>query len=166
MDQENPANPPAETVLKQHPTFLIGAIANKLVNSGSALYRRHFGIGFTEWRIIVMLALEPRVTATRISEVVGLDKAAISRGLRDLDHAGLIEPTPQTAGRRSRDYVLSAAGWALHARIGKIASEYERRLLARIQPHELPVLLDMLQRLLAQTPHVEAFKPAGSDLGP
>jgi DNA-binding MarR family transcriptional regulator len=151
----------AEEVLQRHETFLIGAIANRLVNSGSALYRRRFGVGFTEWRIMVMLALEPGITAKRIGDVVGLDKAAISRGLAALQAGSLIEPTPETAGRRSRVFRLSAAGWELHARIGAIAREHERLLLADITPEERPLLQDMLRRLLARTAEIEAFRPAG-----
>jgi DNA-binding MarR family transcriptional regulator len=151
----------AEEVLHRHETFLIGAIANKLVNSGSALYRRRFGIGFTEWRIMVMLALEPGITAKRIGEVVGLDKAAISRGLKALQARRLIEPTPETAARRSRVFRLSLAGWELHGRIGKVAREHERLLLADISEEERSLLQDMLRRLLARTAEVEAFRPEG-----
>ena len=157
--QDQAASPPAEAVLEQRVGFLVGAVANKLVNSGSALYRRRFGVGFSEWRIMVMLALEPGVTAKRIGGVVGLDKAAISRSLAAMADSGLIRPTPGTAGRRSRDYVLTEAGWSLHGRMAKVAAEHERRLLATIAPDERPALLGMLQRLLAQIPEVEAFDP-------
>lgn len=158
MGQDNQPTS-AEDILQRHETFLIGAIANRLVSSGSALYRRRFGVGFTEWRIMVMLALEAGITAKRIGEVVGLDKAAISRGLQALQTRRLIEPTPETAGRRSRVFRLSATGWELHGRIGAIAREHERLLLADIAPEERPVLQDMLRRLLARTAEIEAFRP-------
>ena len=151
--------PRAEDVLEQRAGFLLGAIANKLVNCGSAIYRREFGIGFTEWRVMVMLALEPGISATRICQLVGLDKAAISRGIAALDGAGMIEPTAQTVSRRSRAYVLTPAGRAIYDRILAISREHERILLAGLEPHEVPVLLDLLRRLLAKIPQVEAFKP-------
>lgn len=151
-----------EEALQQHETFLIGAIANRVVNSASALYRRRFGIGFSEWRIMVMLGIEPGITAKRISEVVGLDKAAISRGLASLEGGGLIEPTPETAGRRSRVFRLSDAGRALHVRVSAIAQDYERLLLADITSEERPLLLDMLRRLLARTAELEAYEPSAA----
>ena len=89
-----------EEVLEQRAGYLIGAIANRLVNAGSGISRRHFGIGFSEWRILVVLALEP-ASAKRIGEVVGLDKAAISRGLQALERRGMVRPTEDTAARRS-----------------------------------------------------------------
>lgn len=149
----------AEEVLEQRAAFLMGAISNKLVSSGSAIYRRNFGIGFTEWRVMVMLALEPEVPARRICDVVGLDKAAISRGIKALETAGLIEPTVATADRRSRAYVLTPAGHAAYERILAVSREHERRLLAGLEPQEIPILIDMLRRMLAQMPGIEAFTP-------
>jgi DNA-binding MarR family transcriptional regulator len=148
----------AEEVLEQRASFLMGAIANKLVNAGSAICRRHFAIGFTEWRALVMLALEP-AAAKRICAVVGLDKAAISRALSSLEKKGLIRPTADTASRRSRAYALTDEGAVLYRRMLVASREQERRLLAGLQPQEVPALLDMLRRVLAQIPEVEAFAP-------
>ena len=120
----------AEEALKQRALFLIGAIANKLVISGSAVLRQRLGLGFTEYRIMVMLSLEPGIAAKRIGEVVGLDKAAISRGVRALEAEGLIEPTPETAGRRSQALRLTAMGGAVFARAARVGREHERLLMA------------------------------------
>ena len=147
-----------EEVLEQRPAYLIGAIANRLVNAGSALCRRHLGVGFTEWRILVVLALEP-ASAKRISDVVGLDKAAISRGLKALERRGLIRATDETAARRSRAYVLTEEGRTAYDRMLKASREHERRLLAGLRPEEVPILLDLLRRILAEVPQVEAFDP-------
>lgn len=149
----------AEQALKDRVTFLVGAIANRLVSAGSSLYRREFGIGFSEWRIMLMLELEPGITAKRISDTVGLDKAAISRGLGWLEAQGLIEPTPETAGRRSRDFRLTPKGQDLYAKIVVIAREHERLLLAGLEPDERTQVIGLLQRLWARLPDVEAFRP-------
>ena len=163
MDGSIPPRPAArrsliEEVLEQRAAYLIGAVANRLVNAGSALCRRHFEIGFTEWRILVVLALEP-AAAKRISDVVGLDKAAISRGLKTLERRGLIMATGETAGRRSRAWLLTDDGRGVYERMLKASREHERRLLAGLEPDEVPVLLDLMRRVLAQVPEVEAFDP-------
>ncbi len=147
-----------EEVLEQRPAYLIGAIANRLVNAGSAISRRHFGIGFTEWRIMVVLALEP-ASAKRISDVVGLDKAAISRGLKALEQRGLIAATQETAARRSRAWLLTGEGRAVYERMLKASREHERRLLEDLSPEETAVLLGLLRRLMAHLPAVETFDP-------
>jgi DNA-binding MarR family transcriptional regulator len=147
-----------EEVLEQRVPYLVGVIANRLVNAGSALCRRHFQIGFPEWRIMVVLALEP-AAAKRIGDVVGLDKAAISRGLKALERRGLIRATGETAGRRSRAWLLTDEGRAVYERLLKASREHERRLLAGLDPAEVPILLDMLRRVLAEVPQVEVFDP-------
>ena len=65
--------------------FLLSAIGNKWSRSSSGLYLKEFGVGVTEWRIIAMLAIEPRITAYRICQVIGLDKAATSRALKAME---------------------------------------------------------------------------------
>jgi DNA-binding MarR family transcriptional regulator len=147
-----------EEVLEQRAGYLIGAIANRLVNAGSAICRRHFGIGFSEWRILVVLALEP-AAAKRIGEVVGLDKAAISRGLKALERRGLVCPTAGTAARRSRAWLLTDEGRSVYERMLKASREHERRLLAGLSADEAQLLLGLLRRVLAEVPQVEAFRP-------
>ena len=44
------------------PAFLTW-IANKLSSSASLIYRRRFGVGIVEWRIMALLAVEPWITA-------------------------------------------------------------------------------------------------------
>jgi DNA-binding MarR family transcriptional regulator len=153
------ATPPADEVLRRSALFLLGIVANRLSTSGSQLCRRWFGIGFGGWRLMLILALEPGATAKRMREVLGLDKAAVSRDLRSLEQAGLAAPTPESAGRRSRGYVLTARGRALHARINQVSIRQERQLLAGLGPGEEAVLVDMLQRLLGQLPEIESFQP-------
>ena len=72
------------------PAFLTW-IANKLSSSASLIYRRRFGVGIVEWRIMALLAVEPWITAGRICEVIGLDKAGVSRSVRFLLDKGFAE---------------------------------------------------------------------------
>ena len=57
------------------PYFLI-AVNNALSRGASARYLREFGVGVTEWRVLSWLATEPGIPASRICEVIALDKAA------------------------------------------------------------------------------------------
>src|SRR6266446_537354 len=70
--------------------YLLGAIANMLAAGGSRLYRRGFGIGLVEWRVMWVLAIEPQITARRASQIIGSDEAAISRALAGLERRGLV----------------------------------------------------------------------------
>ena len=57
-------------------------LAGKISSSASATYRPKFGVGITDWRIMALLATEPWISAGRVCDVIGLDKAAVSRSVR------------------------------------------------------------------------------------
>jgi DNA-binding MarR family transcriptional regulator len=141
------------------PAFLT-FLANKLSSGASAVYRRRFGIGITDWRIMALLAVEPWIPAGRIGEVIGLDKAAISRSVRDMAALGLVETQVQEGDQRRQFIALTPDGIAMHDAIVDIALERERLLLSEFSTEERRLLISLLARMHARLPIVNA----GSDL--
>ena len=126
---------------------LLTLVSNKLTRSGSALYRRHFGVGIIEWRILDMLAVEPSIPATRICQVIGLDKGPVSRSLALMEGRGLVTIRADEADTRRRLATLTPAGRALHDRIIVVALERERRLLSCLTPEQRAALVELLNLL-------------------
>jgi DNA-binding MarR family transcriptional regulator len=137
------------------PAFLT-FLANKLSSGASAVYRRRFGIGITDWRIMALLAIEPWSPAGRICEVIGLDKAAVSRSVRDMAALGLVETRVQEGDQRRQFIALTSAGLAMHDRIVDIALERERVLLAEFSEAERRQLISLLARMHARLPVLNA----------
>jgi DNA-binding MarR family transcriptional regulator len=133
--------------LRAYVPALLTFLANKLTRSGSALYRREFGVGITEWRIMSMLAVEPWIPAQRICQVIGFDKGPVSRGLAALDRMGLLAFRAEGADPRRRRIALSPAGRALHDRIIQVALAREQRLLACLTPAQRAALVEALNLL-------------------
>lgn len=73
--------------LERYVPALLTFVSNKLAKGASATYLRMFDVGVTEWRVISMLAVEPNITANRICQVIGFDKALVSRSLQFLKNA-------------------------------------------------------------------------------
>ncbi len=136
-------------------TFLAG----KISNSASATYRPRFGVGITDWRIMAMLAGEPWISAGRVSSATGLDKAAVSRSLRALAAAGLIDIRPDQVDQRRQSVALTRKGVAMHDRIVALAVERERKLLQGFSASERKSLLDFLMRLQSR---VQAANGSGA----
>ena len=130
-------------------SYLIGAISNILSSSGSRFYRRHFGIGLSEWRLMWVLAIEPAITARRASQIMGLDKAAVSRAVAGLERRRLLQATPDPADSRQRLIALSQAGNDLYRRMIGISRERQHRLLAPLSDEEQRTLAALLRRLHA-----------------
>lgn len=127
--------------------YFLASINNTLSRGASQYYLREFGIGIVEWRIVSMLAIEERIPASRIVEVVQLDKAATSRGLRDLHAKGHVEFEVNETDARRRIWWLNEVGYALHDRVLEVALERERSLLRGIDSADLEIALRVMRRM-------------------
>lgn len=127
--------------------YFVNAINNPLSRGASQLYLRDFGVGIVEWRIISMLAIEERIPASRIVDVVQVDKSATSRGLRDLEEKGLARFEANKADARRRIWWLSKAGYDIHDRIITVALERERLLLQGVDAADLEITLRVMRQM-------------------
>jgi DNA-binding MarR family transcriptional regulator len=139
--------------------FLISAIGNKWSRSSSNLYLKEFGVGVTEWRIIAMLAIEPRITAYRICLVIGLDKAAASRALKALEDRGLVRSWQEDPQNHRKLVELTEAGWQMHDRIIVVARRREALMLSDLSRDEVATLADLLGRMHRRIPDLLAIEP-------
>lgn len=134
--------------------FLVSAIGNKWSRSSSKIYREAFGVGVTEWRVMAMLAIEPRVTAYRACQVIGLDKAAASRALQTLERAGYVRSSQEDPNLSRKLVELTDSGWELHARIIRMAHDREAVLVSDLSAAEVELLAGLLLRMLEKVPDI------------
>ncbi len=145
--------------LDRYVPAMLTFLANKLATGASLSYRKHFGIGVVEWRLIALLAVEDKITANRICQVIGLDKSAVSRSLQLLEAAGRISGEVDSKDARRYAVSLTAEGKALHDRVIKVALERERRLLSDFSAAEVDTLVKLLARMQAKVSHVNDYEP-------
>ena len=145
--------------LQNYSPFFITALSNSLAAGASRTYRRMFGIGVAEWRLMTMLANEPELTLQVVADATGVDKSAISRAENALARGGHVASRPDPADPRRKLLQLTSAGRELHDRVLDVALAREARLLRDLDAGERRVLLDLLRRLLANVPAVNAFDP-------
>jgi DNA-binding MarR family transcriptional regulator len=145
--------------LDRYVPAMLTFLANKLATGASLSYRKHFGIGVVEWRLIALLAVEDKITANRICQVIGLDKSAVSRSLQVLEAAGQISGKVDSKDARRYAVSLTAEGKALHDRVIKVALERERRLLSDFSAAEVDTLVSLLSRMQAKVSYVNDYEP-------
>ncbi|CAN7772695.1 MarR family winged helix-turn-helix transcriptional regulator [Variovorax sp. LjRoot84] len=131
-------------------------IANKLSRGASQHYLRSFGVGIETWRCLVLLAIEPTISANKVCRIIGMDKASVSRCFSGMEARGLIRIAPDPADGRARVATLTEEGRALHDQIIGVALERERALLSVLSSEEREVLIALLRRLHENLPEVEA----------
>jgi DNA-binding MarR family transcriptional regulator len=133
--------------LERYVPALITFIANKLSRSANALYQKRFHVNVTEWRILVLLAIEPGIPAARICHVIGFDKGPVSRTLSIMRQRGLVVIKTDPKDGRTHSISLTPKGRATHDQIIGIALERERRLLGCLRHDEREALIKLLARV-------------------
>jgi DNA-binding MarR family transcriptional regulator len=140
--------------LDRYVPALITFIANKLSRSATVLYQKRFGVNVTEWRILVLLAIEPGIPASRICHVIGFDKGPVSRTLSLMQERGLVTIKADPNDGRSHSIAMTPKGRAIHNQIMVVALERERRLLGCLNKEEREVLIGLLGRVHGNLPAV------------
>jgi DNA-binding MarR family transcriptional regulator len=139
--------------------YLLGAISNMIDAGGSRLFRRAFGIGLGEARLIYVIGYEGPLTARQASQIIGVDKGAMSRTVAALARRGFLQVTVDAADGRQRVIAFTPAGKKLHQRVMALALERERLMYAIFSSDELRTLSALLKRFRAHIPTVRTPKP-------
>jgi DNA-binding MarR family transcriptional regulator len=124
----------------------LGSLAGHVVTTASATYAR-IGIGSVEAKVLFVLDEGP-MTAAKISKILGMDRAAISRTVKALVARGLLDRSTGSVAALS----LTPSGQEMHGAVRRIAEERERRLLAHFTADERAILMDYLARLAVNVP--------------
>jgi len=128
------------------PSYLT-QISNKWSRGSSRLYLKKFNIGVNEWRVMVIFAREPGITAQGACDILGSDKAAAGRSVAILEDRGLVRLEASKSDRRSRHIYLTDEGWRMHNKILAIALARERLLLDAFSQEEVDTLIGLLDRV-------------------
>ena len=138
---------PNQLDLNRYVPALLAFIDNKLSAHAAKLYKDQFNTTLTEFRILTMLAVEPNINAQRIIELIGLDKAGVSRTIKQLHEKALLTVTPDPQDLRSNTLQLTASGQALYDEVLIAAQEREQKLLAEFNHMEIENLIYLLTKL-------------------
>jgi DNA-binding MarR family transcriptional regulator len=141
--------------LNKYVPGLLTLIASNLSGGASSAYLSLYAIGIETWRVMVMLAIEGRVTAQRIVQLLDADKGAISRTLKTMHAQGLVQFEPDESDGRVRHAVFTAEGRRLHDRIIRLALVREAATVSVLTDEEVETLRDLLRRVYMNLPNVE-----------
>lgn len=141
--------------LNRYVPGLFTLIASNLSGGASSAYLSLYAIGIESWRVMVMLAIEGRVTAQRIVQLLDADKGAISRTLKTMYEQGLVDSEPDENDGRVRHFVFTPEGRQLHDRIIRLALVREAAAVSTLSDQEVETLRDLLRRVYMNLPNVE-----------
>ncbi len=130
-------------------------IANKLTRGASQNYLNLFGVGAEVWRCMVLLAIHDTISAQQVSQIIGMDKASVSRCFKQMAAKKLIALELDAADGRLRMASLTLHGRDVHDQILGIALAREQALLGVLNTDEQETLIRLLKRLHENLPAVE-----------
>jgi DNA-binding MarR family transcriptional regulator len=155
VSKEDPFSQQATINLERYvPAYLIW-IANKLSRGSSQHYLNLFGVGAEVWRCMVLLAIHDTVSAQQVSQIIGMDKASVSRCFKLMSSKKLITLELEPSDGRIRLAKLTVHGRHIHDQILGIALAREKELLAVLSASEQETLIQLLKRLHENLPQVE-----------
>ena len=132
--------------LDRYVPHLIGTLYNRMSAHASAEYRKEFGVGVVDWRVLSTLRLDPGASAAAITSVFEGDKAAVSRVLKHLTELGHVRFIASERDPRRKSWEPTATGAALHDALLARALEREAVLTTGIPNADLDVFFDVIHK--------------------
>jgi DNA-binding MarR family transcriptional regulator len=133
--------------LARYTPALVTFLVNKISTGSTQIYSELFDISVTEWRIVSLLAVEHPIVAKRVSEVIGLDKATVSRSINRLEKEGYLCLCTDENDRRATFVELSEKGVNLHNQVIDIALDREQEMLKPLTKDEIEQFILILNKL-------------------
>lgn len=124
----------------------LGLLAGRLVTTATSTYGR-LGLGSIGAKVLLALESDP-IKAVTVCQLVGVDRAAVSRTVQALATAGLISRTEGRGAYLS----LTDKGAELCRAIKAVTYEREARLFEGFSPDELDLLIGYLRRMALNMP--------------
>lgn len=137
-----------------HISYQITIAANLMAFGNSTRNFKQFGLNVGEWRVIATLPQTGPLTARQIVEIVGQDKANVSRSVALLSEKQLIVKMSNPGHKRSPFIWLTHAGLKLYQRIIPVFTEQAEMFCAALTETEKATLCRLLDKLKAHTEQV------------
>jgi DNA-binding MarR family transcriptional regulator len=131
--------------------FQLLVLANLTARPFSERFGRRLHLSLSEWRVLLVLADRPGITAQELADYIGLDKMSISRAVRGLETAGRLARLASPRDRRRLQLHLTTAGWQVYDEIAASGAERERIVFGALDPGERRQFFAQLARLVAST---------------
>lgn len=127
---------------------LVHLLSNRITRAFYSEIEARFGVSLPEWRVIMMLARHPEMTAVEITTRWSMDKMTISRAIRRLEDAGRVRRIRHPEDRRSFTVSLTAEGRAFYDRVVPVANARYRAITACLDAEETASFRATLEKLI------------------
>lgn len=131
--------------------YLLNQAAEEASLGFQKVYKDHYGLLRSEWRVLFHLGIFGRLTATEIGSKGKVHKTKISRAVQRLADRRLVKRARSEEDRRVEWLELTPAGQKVYSDLRDVAKDYEAGLAAQLDEAEVQALKGMLRKLAKRT---------------
>lgn len=135
--------------------YRLSLLSNAISGAIAAVYGDKFAISMPEWRIMMILAEYPDISADEVCRRTKIEKSVVSRAVARLLKRHLINRDMDEKDRRRSILRLSETGLSVYDEVMPIARDYEAKLLSDLSAGELETFNDMIDRLMEKAARIE-----------
>ena len=128
--------------------YRLSLLSNAISGAVAGVYGDKFAISMPEWRIMMILAEYPGVSADEVCRRTKIEKSVVSRAVARLFNRHLINRDRDENDKRRSRLQLSETGLTVYDEVMPIARDYEAKLLASLTTEELEIFNVIIDKLM------------------
>jgi DNA-binding MarR family transcriptional regulator len=141
-----------------HPSHTVGYLlqhlAASLARQSDQVLQERLGIGFSQFKLLMVLERNPHIQQKQIAEALGQTEASISRQIRLMHDKGLLQTTISPQNRREHITTLTAKGLRLNEEALRVLNAYHAPIFEDLSEKQLLQLVETLSMM-----HDKACQP-------
>jgi DNA-binding MarR family transcriptional regulator len=145
---------PESSLPEEYYAVLVMALANRLHRRASSYYLKRWNVGITEYRLLLALGKNDGVNMAAVAATADLDKAAASRGFKQLEQNGWIRVEQTQLRGRASIVHLTDAGRILQAQLRAVSCQRDERFIAGLNEEDLAQFKDLIYRLMGNVDYM------------
>lgn len=138
-----------------HPTnnigYLLHHVSAVLAKQSDQALQNRLGLGFSQFKILMVLQWNPNVQQRLIAESLGQTEASISRQIKLMDERGWLRTTVSPKNRREHITTPTSKGIRLTEQAMKVLNEQHAPAFGNLSEKQISQLLESLIRLHGHT---------------
>lgn len=127
--------------------YLLNHVAFVLSRQSDQVLFERLGIGFSQFKILMVLQESPQIQQKQIADRLGQTEASISRQIKLLLEAGLLQTQRRPEDKREHLTTLTAKGERFTLEALEILNSYHYPVFARLSAKQQQALVDALQTI-------------------
>ena len=136
---------------ERSPFFQLLVLANLTARPFHERFGRRLRLSLSEWRVLLVVADRPGISAQDLADFIGLDKMSVSRAVRGLEARGRLERQGSDSDRRRFHLYLTAKGWQVYDEVASSGVGRERAIFGALPAREARAFFEKLVFLVGRT---------------